>query len=142
MMTTTTLTLTDFLLARIAEDEVRANLRDWHVSGCDTIPDASGYSYPCDCGVPERMRRECEAKRRIVEWHKSWPVLVQKPPTFDQVESADPSGFVMRASQQIAWATEQEYRERFGTEPPSAPILRALAAVYADHADYRDEWDA
>jgi hypothetical protein len=36
--------------------------------------------------------------------------------------------------------TEQEYRNRFGDGPPTAPMLRALAAVYSDHPDYRAEW--
>ena len=61
------MTLIEFLEARITEDQVRATMRAWHAEGCDTIPDAEGYTYPCDCGVPERMSAECEAKRRIVE---------------------------------------------------------------------------
>lgn len=34
----------------------------------------------------------------------------------------------------------QEYRAKFGDEPPTTPVLRALAPPYADHPDYRDEW--
>ncbi len=84
--------------------------------------------------------REVEAKRAIVQWHESWPVLVERPPTFEDIEGADPHAFAMRASQQIAWLTTQEYRARFGDEPPSGPILLHLAAIYSDHPDYRQEW--
>lgn len=67
-MTTATLTLTDFLLARIAEDEGAATeLRDQyphdggpsHLSGnWDIVQVTTGY---------DRVLAECEAKRRIVE---------------------------------------------------------------------------
>ena len=56
------MTLTEFLLARIAEDE-----RDgWevHVQGCPSVRDVP---FPCECGYPARVLAECEAKRRIVE---------------------------------------------------------------------------
>ena len=26
-------------------------------------------------------------------------------------------------------------------DPPAAPFIRAMAAVYSDHPDYRDEWE-
>jgi hypothetical protein len=75
-----------------------------------------------------------------VELHQNWPVLVETQPTFEPIDSGDPTSFAMRASQQIAWLTEQEYRVRFGTEPPTAPMLRALAAIYADRDGFREEW--
>jgi hypothetical protein len=89
---------------------------------------------------PARVLAECEAKRRIVEWHQNWPVMVETQPTIEPVESADPTQFAYRASQQLAWMTEREYRARFGTEPPTSPILRLLAMPYADHPDYLPEW--
>lgn len=58
--------ITEFLEARIVEDEVIATLRGWHAEDCGWLPDESGYSYPCDCGVPERMAAECAAKREII----------------------------------------------------------------------------
>ena len=167
------ITLTDFLLARIAEDEAvarEATAGRWHVDDIYRTVTADPFtsarqaydragdedcwviSESMDSGVgrhnlahiarhdPARVLAECEAKRQIVEWHKSWPVLVQRPPTFEPVADADPNRFAVRASQQIAWATEQEYRDRFGDEPPTGPVLAALAAVYAGHPDYREEW--
>ena len=53
-MANATPTLTDFLLARIAEDEAVA--RDEQIE-----------NVPADCWGPARVLAECEAKRRIAE---------------------------------------------------------------------------
>lgn len=87
---------------------------------------------------PARVLAECAAKREIIRLHESWPVLVEQSPKFEQGD--DPSTVTMRLTQQIAWLTQQEYRERFGAEPPTTPILRALALPYADWPGYREEW--
>jgi hypothetical protein len=155
-MTATTLTLTDFLLARIADDEAAA--RDamdragaiWHRELGRSIQDQNGghvvdYVDDDDAAAhiarhdPARVLAECEAKRRIVQFHKSWPVLAETPPTLE-ADPRDVTAMTYRMSKQIAWTTEQKYRETFGEEPPTGPMLRALAAVYADHEDYRAEW--
>lgn len=127
-MTTQTLTLADFLLARIAEDHADA-MSGWRWKA---LP-AGEYER-----LQARALAECEAKRRIVEWHKNWPVLVETPPQLEP--GADPHAMTMRMTQQIMWTTEQEYRGRFGSEPPTGPILRFLALPYADHRDFREEW--
>lgn len=88
---------------------------------------------------PHRVLAESESKRRIIEWHKSWPVLVETAPTFDQTDY-DLSSMTLRMSQKIMWQTDQEYRDRFGTEPPTGPVLRMLALPYADHPDYNADW--
>lgn len=135
--------LTGFLLQRIAEDEARAM---WTAAelNANRIGPSMAFMPPDELprGAWGRMRvlAECEAKRRIVEQHKAWPVLVETPPTFEQVGSGDLNSVTFRASQQMMWLTEQEYRTRFGSEPPTAPMIRTLAAVYADHPDYREEW--
>jgi hypothetical protein len=66
--------LVDFLRARLDEDHV-ATLYDgrWHDEDCRTIP-VDGYSYPCNCGVPDRMRADIAAKRRIVSEATYWIV--------------------------------------------------------------------
>lgn len=138
------MTMTEFLLARIAEDEQRA--RD---EGADAMMGARWKRYPEDAyneiqalvlAHSRRTLTECEAKRRIVERHESWPVLVETQPTFEPVDNADPSSFAIRASRQMAWITEREYRNKFGDEPPTAPMIAMLAEVYADHPDYDDAW--
>lgn len=94
MSETAGMSLTEFLTARIKEDEQMANLRD-----------RAKY------GPPIRALRETEAKRRIVEASRSYHEGDQNP------GPDDPDG---------GWAL--------------SIALRALAAVYADHPDYRDEW--
>lgn len=154
------MTIIEFLLARIAEDEQAARLagdvqawrdvdmRDTYLTkdgACfltvDLNNDAAGmYWNHAARHFPTRVLAECAAKRAIVELHQQWPVLVQGDPQYDRVDNAAPGAIALRMSQQIAWLTEQEYRRRFGSEPPTAPMLRALAAVYADHPDYDPAW--
>lgn len=155
------MTLTEFLLARIAEDEAAARAviplgrpleggaaARWAVVG-RTVGDASGYvvAYSVEGESPRRhiarwdparVLAECEAKRRIVELHESWPTLVETP--IETETTNDISGYVLRASKQIAWLTTREYVARFGIDPPTAPILALLALPYADHPDYLPEW--
>lgn len=81
---------------------------------------------------------------QIVEWHSQWPVLVESPTKFepnlfDDFE-AGANSYMIRASKQIAFVTQQEYRKVFGSEPPTAPILRIIAAIWKDHPDYDEEW--
>lgn len=129
-------TIVEFLLARIEEDEERASLVTVQsVDMSDNVPKIRHRA------IRDRVLAECEAKRRIVEWHQSWPVLVETPVEMDPVTAADdPATMAMRVSQRLAWLTEQEYRTKFGDEPPNAPMIAALAAVYADHPDYDEEW--
>lgn len=93
------MTITDFLLARIAMDKVVWREMSKH--------DAA-IGMP---GLGERLLRECEAKRRIVE---TFPIpFIADPP--DGVELSDVA--------QVA-----------------VDVLRALAAVYVDHPDYDSKW--
>jgi hypothetical protein len=94
-------TLAEFLLARIEEDEAgyRAEAAgvEWlTVNGRDLWP---------------QLLAECEAKRRIVIEHAENRYRV------DPCDAHDADGRTV----------------------PCATLL-ALAAVYADHSDYREEW--
>jgi hypothetical protein len=95
-MTTDTLTLTDFLLARIAQDERAAR----KLAETDRRP---ALSLATTINHPERLLAECAAKRAIVE--------------------------------RAALANEGNDRLCLGDT-----VLTELAAIYADHDDYRDEW--
>ena len=118
-----TLTLPDFLLARIAEDEVairRASMFPprW-VARPDDVgqPIIAGSFRVATCAEsvmdhiarhdPARVLAECEAKRRVVEmqWHHL-------------------------GEDDYAWGMEEAKRQ----------ILAELALPYADHPDYREEW--
>ena len=129
------MTLAEFLLARIAEDESRARelaerrRNIWSEELWDGV--AVPYSES-----PARVLAECEAKRRIVEScnDSSRPHRVPMP---------WPDGEV------IAWkcrACDQWCNDGASDgdcpvdwrEPPS--VLRMLALPYADHEDYQPEW--
>lgn len=108
---TQTLTLTDFLLQRIAEDEAEVqNALALHGSGTTW---RLGHALD-----PARMLAECEAKRRIVKG------LTQDAPTLHDGMREK----VERGAVEWAWSVARE-----GT-------LANLALPYADHPDYREEW--
>jgi hypothetical protein len=133
--------LVTWLLEQIAEDERLA-----HDDHEPSLIDYDSHGYHPDGYEPEiiyssaRVLAECATKRAIIEWHKNWPVLVETPPTFEPTALDDPQSTTLRMTKQIAWLTQQQYRERFGDEPPTAPILRHLAAPYADRPGYQEEW--
>lgn len=106
-------TLTEFLLARIEEDEIAARSARAIYDRSEPMPSRLLGAYL----NPARVLAECAAKRRIVELRESMASQVQK------FEGHRPSADLLR-SQVIAYDT----------------ALRALASVYADHEDYRQEW--
>lgn len=126
------LTLAEFLLARIAEDEAAAQ-RD----GADAMVGWRWKNYPerayneAQALALARSRRvlaECEAKRRITELHA--PAYLRK------VHAK--YGTPVRC---------EVCEDGLGLEPDSidhkplpCPTLRLLALPYADHIDYRQEW--
>lgn len=112
------MTLVEFLLARIAEDEERVRNDypfltwdvDWEEVGWDKYREPTGQSWhsfrcsygigelglDCDCGVPARVLAECAAKRELVRL--------------------------------------------YGTTHGPSLVTRLLALPYADHADYQESW--
>jgi hypothetical protein len=113
--------LTEFLLARIAEDEAAAD--DLHRDGCGAsmCPACTVGPYPCDCGLSAKARRECEAKRRIVEeheWSERWDGIYCSTCCDERCHAG--------------------YHD--SAPAPCCKTLRILASVYADRPDYRPEW--
>jgi hypothetical protein len=125
--TTEALTLTDFLLARFAEDEAAVRAIE---NGFDSDPRAREHQCAEDRGlewinpsiewsdsyrltIPSaRILAECEAKRRIVEdWQERHGLTAQYR------------------------TTEAEQREL-----GALTAMCRVASVYADHPDYREEW--
>lgn len=134
-----TLTLTTFLLARIAEDEASARAADgraWWVEGVSP----SGVAYIHDAATgkpvsldaverhahhitrhdPERVLAECEAKRAIVGL---WQRLDA------EIRSKAVPGAIDNEVDGLRMA-------RFGV----LLAMKTLALPYADHPDYREEW--
>lgn len=109
---TQTLNLTDFLLARITEDEAvaRAGLTCGQVHPTMDVWCPDGHPDP-------RAVATCKAHRAIVEpWASG-----------DGAKILD------------LWSRSPEL------DPPievnnAIVVLRALASIYADHADFRSEW--
>lgn len=121
------MTLTEFLLARIAEDEASAREAIAHENAIrDVRPDweylytwalmynasggGVGHSFQPGAPTPGRVVAECEAKRRIVQEHT--PV------------DEEPGNWCNDCSSDV-WP---------------CPTMAALASIYADHPDYREEW--
>ncbi len=107
------MTLVEFLITRIAEDEAAAcdqwNLAP-HSVNCGV---RLGYwaETDCVCGYPVRFLAECEAKRRIVRDAEDAEAAAEPYPTFNT-----------------------------GMAAAYEDVLKVLALSYADHPDYRDDW--
>lgn len=113
-MTTETLTLTAFLLARIAEDE------EWAptiLSGDGSGEFGGSVEYgPAERRLrveftPARLRADCLVKREIVNRYR-------------EIAARDLSGDSVLAGMYAALGE----------------VLVDLASVYADHEDFREEW--
>lgn len=136
-------TLTEFLLARIADDEAVAreasspSLRAWEVRGLDIYTVAGPPSFnPIARHAlgqqgehiarwdPARVLAECAAKRRIIDHH--------------HIEWAG-----SRGGGWFCWVCggpDADIYERNPTETQACPDLAALASVYTSHADFDPEW--
>jgi hypothetical protein len=106
-------TLVEFLLARIAEDEDRAKYETPHWADCDHFRYFSEGGLPCTCMLGNRLLAECEAKRRIIDLHGD--AMARDP--FDP----DVCAYCNDA-------------------PHPCLTLRLLTLPYADHPDYQQEW--
>jgi hypothetical protein len=113
MAQTVTMTLTEFLTARLDEDEAAA--RDALSGGRLHEPEpwravgwpASEHPGPVVLIDPDRVLADVAAKRRILARHYV------------------PRGDDLRTDEDT---------------PAPEWLIRDLASVYADHSDYRDEW--
>lgn len=83
-----------------------------------------------------------EFSRYICKFHESWPVKIEGDLKleYEPTHDAEFDRMWMSMTQQVAFKTEQQYREIFGQEPPAAPIMRQLAVRWAHHPDYNPEW--
>lgn len=141
------MTITEFLEARIAEDEAAA-LRAaevfpgvWDIEDrghhAHVVSDGPNFHYVSEIdqrqapGVwlggalesianfnPARVLAECAAKRAIVEEHGNSESLIHSP----------------------LCRTCHDYNDHDAVDWP-CPTIKALAAVYASHPDYRQEWE-
>jgi hypothetical protein len=80
-----------------------------------------------------------EMLRAVLKFHDAWPVLVSAVPDmhFEMVEPDKISYFMQ---QKFEWLTQEEYKEKFGSEPPTSPILSAWLVPWRTHPDFQTEW--
>lgn len=122
------MTVTDFLLARIAEDEAAARaceIPSWEIDHNEQPPWVNGLCITAmdstwDACIavtdaehvvrhdPARVLAECAAKRAII--------ADCRPGTLDDLDAGEDN------------------------QPAPLWVARALAAVYKDHPDYQQEW--
>ena len=116
------MTIAEFLLARIAEDEYAANLT-YETAFVGTLePSVKGSRYDLAVRMgPERVLAECAVKRTLVEDAATYVDEFENESW--RTEDGDCAGRV--AGRARSWQDE---------------TLRTLAAVYADHPDYQQEW--
>ncbi len=109
------MTLSEFLHARIDDDERRAR-----TAGVPSSPsgDAPGPAADGTAFGPARVLVECEAKRRIV-------ALAYEATGYDMTVDLERTSSA-RAESEIAFVGDR--------------ILEALALPYADHPDYDEAW--
>jgi Family of unknown function (DUF6221) len=114
-------TLTEFLLARIAEDEEQARTSEpfrlgvWRIGG------------RVERTIRDHVLAECDAKRRIVEQYADYLSTVKayrSPRWSDAMNEQDKEN-----------ARQAEARHRVAED-----VARLIALPYADHPDYRQEW--
>jgi hypothetical protein len=135
--------LTAFLMARITADEVRAQQAEsagpWIATRHAEMPfiqaDVYRDGYP-DWEVavdlrrsdavhiadwnPVRVLAECDAKCRIIDEYLLHANALLEPITGSLLP--------IETATRVIWVTSLEW------------VLRTLAATYADHPDYREEW--
>ena len=107
-----TLTLPEFLTARLDEDEAVARSARWHAVDYNSSEnEAHGQRWD-----PARVLAEVEAKRRIVALHEPY-------------SHGDLGDLCLECAGGAGEGADWPCR-----------TLRILASVYASHKDYRDEW--
>lgn len=75
----------------------------------------------------------------VVEFHKNWPVLVTTKPELE-MRPDDSDTWRYQLTQQMNWLTQEEYVKKFGTDPPTAPLLVKLLESWTHHPDYDPMW--
>ena len=104
------MTLVEFLLARIAEDEKAAAAAEPDTKVFEPVsPPEFSTDYHIEKWCPSRVLTECEAKRRIVEAYEYANEHIN-----DLVPGVAAVGLLV--------------------------AIKYLASVHADHQDYRQEW--
>lgn len=137
--------LTDFLLARIAEDEASASAvidigaeerpidgfpRSLDLDSLATYSTEQDQSQLAQRFDPARVLADCDAKRLIMAIHSAYA------PIGDPVYALDWS-----SNDWCVGCSYHSNEERVTEHIEDCPILRALALPFATHPDFRSEWN-
>lgn len=114
------MTITEFLLARIAEDKDHASLVT-----AQSVDMSSGIPEIRHTAIRDRVLAECEAKEAIVKEHALGEHYT--------VDDAD----VLKGGLFASCSTCAQWKESW-----PCPTIRVLASVYASHPDYDEAWRA
>lgn len=148
-MTAATITLTDFLLQRIADDEavarngfgptvygdgVQGDYAALEVAEMGRAEGASelGYAHLLRW-MPIRVLADCAAKRKIVEAH----VLFAPDPS-QLADEEDGGTFSCEVCDARLGFYREDQFDYFRSD--GCDTLRALASVYADHDEFDPRW--
>jgi len=88
---------------------------------------------------PAHVLADLAAKRKILDLHDSWPVLLERIQP-EPVQLLPGESLAPNLVAWIEWITTQKYREQFGDDPPTSSIVRALLQPYAGRADFDRLW--
>lgn len=157
-------TLTDFLLARIAEDEHRLDVPEFDEvdsargpgwgnrgdcpicgaygsDGTEVVTEEAWWEHAESAHQRSRVLAECEAKRRIVEKEASSRRMHRRVPWHRMEGGGDFFRLRDKRGDVIAEGEEADKLFNEHSDPTTdTPTLRILAQVYADHPDYQPEW--
>lgn len=183
------MSITEFLLARIAEDEAAARAATpgpwewWNLEGVDqgwsdngpnlhrTSDEWKRCEYFCTWtdgdtdhrGEKGKPGHEHKATTEVIgSWgHDAWGISIE-PADAEHIARHDPArvlaecaakrsivgmhqpmkddGWVSGESHGYLWCSSCGSVDYDSPVPYPCPTLRALAAVYADHPEYQDEW--
>lgn len=117
--------LTEFLLARITEDEAVARRGSRH----NAREVYANDNYGCLLVDPARVLAECEAKRRIVERCRPFVAVVWRESDRLLASAFDETHMPTLAHSAPIWPNEH-----------AEATLRDLALPYSDHPDYDEAW--
>lgn len=133
------MTIVEFLLARIAEDEARAQARrEAMLNVAERWPTLSeDIRNLIDVRGIDRVLAECQAKRAIVERETAWnafepPVGVHVEWSMDAVTAVD--------GRYVGPDEGRRLMDEWTRPKTDTALLRILAAVYTDHPDYDEAW--
>lgn len=135
-MAADTLTIADFILARVAEDEAfaqKAQRGYQHVLGIPHFFDPTPGEFPTPMVgmTPRSALAQCKAHRAIVEQCRPVWMIVYRESDRLIASGFDLPTLPTQASSGPSWPHD-------GAES----TLHALASIWSDHKDWREEWSA